>query len=87
MLDRSDLPTVSFVRMSDLREGVSLLLSDVAGSTQLWERWPKEMAAALARHDEIFRGIVSRNHGTLIKERGEGDSQFAVFAEALHAID
>jgi predicted ATPase/DNA-binding SARP family transcriptional activator len=69
-----------------LQEGASgtrtFLLTDVAGSTSLWEEHPQAMAAALARHDALAATIVAQHAGTLVKHRGEGDSLFAVFAAA-----
>lgn len=37
---------------------VSFLLTDIVGSTSLWERRPEAMRAALARHDEILRQAI-----------------------------
>jgi class 3 adenylate cyclase len=65
---------------------VSFVLTDVVGSTELWERAPEAMAAALARHDEIVRAAVDATGGTVLKARGEGDSTFSVFARATDAV-
>jgi predicted ATPase len=56
------------------------------GSTRAWEAYPKETRAALQRHDEIVANAVKANHGTIILERGEGDSVFAVFERASNAV-
>lgn len=61
---------------------VTFLLTDVVGSTELWESAPEAMAAALARHDEIVEDVVSAADGLLLKARGEGDSSFSVFNRA-----
>jgi class 3 adenylate cyclase len=65
---------------------VSFLLTDIEGSTRLWEEHPDEMRAAVARHDQIVAAAVEGNAGTLVKARGEGDSAFAVFARATDAV-
>jgi class 3 adenylate cyclase len=73
--------------MADLPSGtVTFLLTDVEGSTELWERHAEAMRSALARHDEILEGIVRANHGVLVRPRGEGDSRFAVFTQAEEGI-
>ena len=42
--------------MAELPSGtVTFLLTDVEGSSALWEEAPEAMRAALARHDELFR--------------------------------
>ncbi|MFY9615612.1 MAG: adenylate/guanylate cyclase domain-containing protein [Candidatus Dormiibacterota bacterium] len=65
---------------------VTLLLSDVEGSTRMWERSPMAMQQALARHDQIVAGTVEEHGGTLVKTRGEGDSTFSVFTDANEAV-
>jgi predicted ATPase len=44
------------------------------------------MRAASARHDALVEGIVGGNGGVLVRPRGEGDSRFAAFARASHAV-
>lgn len=65
---------------------VTFLMTDIQGSTRLWERSPQIMRAALGRHDAIAAEIIGKHGGTLIKSRGEGDSLFAVFQEAAAAL-
>ena len=65
---------------------VSFVLTDVVGSTELWERASGEMAAALARHDEIVRTAVTAEGGAVMKSKGEGDSTFSVFGRASDAF-
>jgi predicted ATPase/class 3 adenylate cyclase len=64
---------------------VTFLLTDIEGSTALWETQRAAMPSALARHDEILAKSVKEHHGTLLKAKGEGDSAFAVFATASDA--
>jgi class 3 adenylate cyclase len=37
---------------------VAFLLSDIEGSTKLWEQFPQAMKSALAKHDAILRQAV-----------------------------
>ncbi len=71
----------------DLPDGVvTLLMTDVEGSTALWEEDPSAMARALADHDALVQEAVAANGGLLIKSRGEGDSTFSVFGNAPAAV-
>src|SRR5688500_5051780 len=73
--------------MVELPSGtVTFLLTDVEGSTALWEEAPEAMRAALARHDVLFEHAVQDYQGLHIRPRGEGDSRFAVFASAPDAV-
>src|SRR5438270_6893439 len=65
---------------------VTFLLTDVQGSTRLWEREPDAMRKALARHDAIVSTCVKRQHGHVVKSKGEGDSVFAVFSHVRNAV-
>lgn len=66
---------------------VTLLMTDVEGSTPLWEEAPEAMNEAIARHDTLAREAIEAHGGHLLKERGEGDSLFAVFASATGAVE
>lgn len=65
---------------------VTLLLTEVEGSTRLWDRHPEQMGKAVARHDEILADLVERHGGRLGKTRGEGDGAFAVFSRPHDAV-
>lgn len=65
---------------------VTFVLSDVVGSTRLWEQAPAAMASALARHDQLIGDAIATHGGVLLKPRGEGDSTFSVFVRATDAI-
>ena len=70
--------------MSHLPTGtVTFFISDIEGSTLLWEAHPQGMRAALARHDEILRTAVESNGGSVIKTTGDG--LYAVFPTAHDA--
>jgi class 3 adenylate cyclase len=69
-------------------EAVTFLLTDVEGSTGLWESEPEAMREALVRHDAIVAEAVRSHGGAMVKPRGEGDSAFCVFDgpnDASHA--
>ncbi len=66
---------------------VVFMLTDVEGSTRLWEDDPEAMRRALARHDGILNREVSRARGQLLQSRSEGDSAFAVFSDPAAALD
>ncbi len=73
--------------MRELPVGVvTFLFTDVEGSTRLWEQSPATMREALVRHDALIENLTEANQGTLVRPRGEGDSRFAVFAQASSAV-
>src|SRR5919202_4451705 len=82
-----DGPTVSLdTSRQALPTGtVTFLLTDVEGSTRLWERYRDGMRAALLRHDALVERLVAEHGGTVVRPRGEGDSRFAVFPQASAA--
>ena len=66
---------------------VTLVLTDIEGSTRLWETQAEEMHDALARHDQIVSTCVERAGGTVIQTKAEGDSTFSVFGSPHAAVD
>jgi class 3 adenylate cyclase len=74
-------------RSLQLPEGiVTFLLTDIEGSTRLWETHTAAMSAALARHEALIAEAVASHGGQLIKSRGEGDSTLSAFARATDAV-
>jgi class 3 adenylate cyclase len=72
--------------MSGMPSGtVTLLFTDVEGSTQLWDAERDAMAAALRRHDEILRDTIERSGGYVFKT--VGDSFCAAFSAARAGLD
>src|SRR5260370_18021676 len=72
--------------MAQLPEGtVTFLLTDRLGSTQAWEKQPKAMRTAMARHDAILAATVRDHSGQLVEAGREGDSVLAVFTTAAAA--
>lgn len=73
--------------MPELPTGtVTFLFTDIEGSTALWERAPDAMRLTLGRHDALVAEAIEQNGGIVVKNRGEGDSVFAVFARPTDAV-
>ncbi len=71
----------------DLPTGtVTFLLTDIVGSTTLWDEAPAAMRDAMERHDGLVDDAVAVHRGQVIRPRGEGDSRFAVFTRASDAV-
>jgi len=70
-------------------ETLVLVLTDVQGSTRLWQDEPAAMDVAMRRHHEIVHGAVAEHGGWRPVDQGEGDAVFAAFrspTEALAAV-
>ena len=65
---------------------VTFLLTDIEGSSALWEADPDAMAAALELHDELIAAAARGHGGRLLKTKGEGDSTLTVFRRASDAV-
>src|SRR5919204_1232789 len=65
---------------------VTFVLTDVEGSTRLWEQHPDGMRAATVQHDAIVEFLTERHGGQVVRPRGEGDSRFCVFPRATDAV-
>jgi predicted ATPase/class 3 adenylate cyclase/DNA-binding winged helix-turn-helix (wHTH) protein len=65
---------------------VTFVLTDIEGSSGLWEADPVAMAAALELHDQLLSLIAEENSGRVLKTKGEGDSTLAVFRRASDAV-
>jgi predicted ATPase/class 3 adenylate cyclase len=82
---------------------VTFLFSDIEGSTVRWESSPDAMARALARHDELLRGVIEAHGGYVFKTMGDAfcaafgrpreataaalAAQRALFAEDFSGVD
>jgi class 3 adenylate cyclase len=64
---------------------LTLVLTDIEGSTRLWEAHRQAMAQALATHDRLVSTVVADHGGRLVKAKGEGDSIFSVFTSPARA--
>jgi class 3 adenylate cyclase len=65
---------------------VAFLMTDVVGSTRLWQLDANVMDQALIDLDADVGRIVGAHSGVVITARGEGDSHFAVFERASSAV-
>ena len=65
---------------------VTFCLTDIEGSTRLWDANPVAMAEALAEHDMLVADAVEFCAGHLVKAQGEGDSTLSVFTRASDAV-
>ncbi len=66
---------------------LTFLLTDIEGSTRLWEVEPEAMEVALQRHDRLLAEVIESHGGAVVTSRGEGDSFFAVFHSAVSAVE
>lgn len=72
--------------MRDLPSGtVTFLFTDIEGSTQRWEHYPRFMKSAVERHDAIMREAIEANEGSVF--RTEGDAFRAAFGTVLPALN
>lgn len=72
--------------MAAVHEIVVLLLTDVEGSSKLWQEHRHRMKDVLDRLDELVHVAVMMHDGVLEKPRGEGDSHFIWFRLASNAL-
>lgn len=63
---------------------VTLLFTDIEGSTRLWESDPARTGATLARHDALVREAIDTSGGTIFKT--VGDAFCAAFPTAQDAL-
>jgi predicted ATPase/class 3 adenylate cyclase len=63
---------------------VTLLFTDIEGSTGLWESAPEAMQVALQRHDELLRSVIESARGYVFKT--VGDAFCAAFTSARDAV-
>jgi WD40 repeat protein/class 3 adenylate cyclase/tRNA A-37 threonylcarbamoyl transferase component Bud32/energy-coupling factor transporter ATP-binding protein EcfA2 len=66
---------------------MTFCMSDIEGSTAMWDSDPGAMAEALVRHDEIIGDRVESRGGSVIRSMGEGDSTVSVFDSAPQALE
>ncbi len=63
---------------------VTLLFTDIVGSTRLWQEQPALMSLALARHDALLHALLPQHQGQVFKT--VGDAFYAVFAAASDGL-
>jgi class 3 adenylate cyclase len=49
---------------------VTVLFTDIEGSTRLWERHPENMPRVLAQHDDLLRACIESHGGQVFKTIG-----------------
>lgn len=62
---------------------VTLVFTDIEGSTRLWERYGDAFKASLDAHNQIIRKALKTHSGYEVKT--EGDAFFAVFSKPVEA--
>jgi class 3 adenylate cyclase len=65
---------------------VTFLLTDIEGSTSLWESAPDAVSAAIRRHYQLLDAAIALHGGVRPQEQGEGDSVVAAFTRASDAL-
>lgn len=65
---------------------VTFLLTDVEGSTRLWESASEAMGVAVRRHYQLLDAAIALHGGVRPQEQGEGDSVVAAFVHASDAL-
>ena len=65
---------------------VTFVMTDVEGSTSLWEQHADLAGAVIELHDTVVAAAVDAAGGFLLKSKGEGDSTFSVFDDAAAAL-
>ena len=78
------VPSGTTVRSAASGTPSTFLVTDIEGSTRLWEEQPVAMASALALHDALLRAVVEGRGGTVFKTTGDG--LLAVFADPAAAF-
>jgi len=63
---------------------VTLVFTDVQGSTEQWESQPEAMASSLAIHNAVAREAISQNSGYEVKT--EGDAFMVAFRKPADAV-
>ncbi len=61
----------------------AFMFTDIQGSTELWDKQPKAMQAALERHDAVLRSAIEGHSGVVFKTIG--DAFCAAFPTATDA--
>ncbi len=93
--DPADRPATPGELVERLRSGwastlptgvLTFVMSDIEGSTALWDTQPEAMAGALVRHYELIARVVEEHGGHFLESMGEGDSTVSVFESASMAV-
>ncbi len=63
---------------------VTLVFTDLQGSTELWEKLQTRFADALAAHNSVMRGLIAKHKGYEVKT--EGDAFMIAFSSPTLAV-
>ena len=63
---------------------VTFVLTDLEGSTRLWEQDPDAMKIAMGRHDELLENAIDLHGGFVFSRMGDGLA--AAFPTAMDAV-
>ena len=63
---------------------VTLVFTDIEGSTRLWEEREDEFRLVLEQHDQVMRSVLKRLGGYEVKT--EGDAFMVAFGEPEAAV-
>ena len=67
---------------------VTFLLTDLEGSTRMWEQDPDAMKTAMVRHDEILEKTFAANRGYVFSRMGDGMAvAFSTAGDAVAVSD
>lgn len=70
--------------MTDVSAPVSIVFTDIEGSTSLWETFPTAMQKAHARHNQILTETFTTSGGMIHKDKGDGF--IVVFSNPVAAV-
>ncbi|UUO02260.1 hypothetical protein M4D79_01370 [Mycolicibacterium novocastrense] len=54
---------------------VTFLMTDLEGSTRMWEQDPEAMKAAMVRHDELLEQTIAEHNGFVFARMGDRDGR------------
>lgn len=63
---------------------LTILFTDIEGSTRQWEADPAAMETAVRDHDQLLRRTIADHRGQFVKQTGDG--VFAVFDDPAQAL-
>jgi predicted ATPase/class 3 adenylate cyclase len=65
---------------------VTFMLTDLEGSTRMWEENPQAMKTAMVRHDELLEKAITSHRGFVFSRMGDGmATSFATAGDAIAA--
>lgn len=76
---RSTLGRMADRGVSFVPQHVAVLLTDMEGSTRLWQEHAAVMPVVLMEHHRVVAQVVVDHGGRLPPDQGEGDARLAVF--------